>query len=100
MHVPSWILAIVCSFLTGRSITIKYQGETSSRRVLPGGFGQGTGLGGFLFLIKFNGACLRPPIPRPLSGNKAMQVKFVDDASQAASVNLKVSLIMNQVQDR
>ena len=93
MHVPSWMLAIVASYLTGRSMTIKYQGATSSKRDLPGGFGQGTGLGGFLFLIKFNGACLRPPIPRPISKNKAMQVKFVDDASQVASVNLKASLI-------
>ena len=93
MHVPSWLLAIVASYLTGRSMVIKYRGITSSRRHLPGGFGQGTSLGGFLFLIKFNGACLRPPVPRPVSGNKAMQVKFVDDVSQVASVNMKVSLV-------
>ena len=43
--------------------------------------------------MKFNGACLRPPIPRPITQNKGMQVKFVDDASQMASVNLKKSLI-------
>ena len=92
LHVPDWLLAMVASYLTGRSMIIKYGGASSSPRHLPGGFGQGTGLGGFLFLIKFNGACLRPPVPRPVSGNKAIQVKFVDDVSQAASVNLKVSL--------
>ena len=45
-----------------------------------------------LFIIKFNGACLRPPVPRPITGNKGMQLKFVDDSTQAASVNLKKSL--------
>ena len=46
-----------------------------------------------MFIIKFNGACLRPPIPRPVSRNSSMQVKFIDDASQAASINLKKSLM-------
>ena len=32
-------------------------------------------------------------MPRPITGNKAMQVKFVDDISQVASVNMKVSLV-------
>ena len=31
-------------------------------------------------------------MPRPVSGNKAIQVKFVDDVSQAASVSMKTSL--------
>ena len=93
MHVPNWRLAMVASYLTGRSIVNKYGGASSSSRLLFGGFGQGTGLGGFLFLIKFNGSCLRPPLPQPVSGNKAIELKFVDDFSQAASVNMKVSLI-------
>ena len=93
MHVPNWLLALLASYLTGRSMVINYKGVTSSRRILPGGFGQGTSLGGFLFLIKFNGACLRPPVPRPVSGNKALQVKFVDDVSQVASINMKASLV-------
>ena len=45
-----------------------------------------------MFLVKFNGACLRPPIPRPLSGNRAVQFKFIDDSSKVASINLKVSV--------
>ena len=36
---------------------------------------------------------MRPPIPRPLSGNKAIQLKFVDDATKAATINLRKSLI-------
>ena len=51
------------------------------------------GLGVCFFVVQFNGACLRPSIPRPISKNMSMQVKFIDDASQAASINLKLSLI-------
>jgi hypothetical protein len=74
-------------------LILTYQGATSESRSLPGGFGAGTWLGGLLFIIKFNGACLRPPIPQPITMNHGMQVKFIDDASQIASVNLKKSLV-------
>ena len=46
-----------------------------------------------LFISKF----MRPPIPRPITRNKGMQVKYIDDASQMASVNLKKSLIPDTV---
>ena len=92
MHTPKWLLAIICSYLSSRSMVLTYKREVSSPRSLPGGFGQGVWLGGLLFIVKFNGACLRPPIPRPISRNSSMQVKFVDDSSQAASINLKLSL--------
>ena len=52
----------------------------------------GKWLGGLLFIVKFNRACLRPPIPRPISGNKGKQLKYIDDSCQMASVNLKCSL--------
>ena len=73
-------------------MVLKYQEALSTERSLPGGYGAGTWLGGFLFIIKFNGICMRPPIPRPLSGNKAIQLKFVDDASKLATINLRKSL--------
>ena len=73
-------------------MVLTYRQVRSSKTDLPGGFSAGTWLGGLLFIIKFNGACLRPPVPRPLSGNSGMQVKYVDDSTQAASVNLRVSL--------
>ena len=97
MHAPKWLLAVLCSYLTSRSMLLKYQNSISSSRSLPGGFGQGVWLGGMLFIIKFNGACLRPPIPRPVSGNCSMQVKFIDDASQVAAINLKQSLMDDPV---
>jgi hypothetical protein len=92
MHAPPWILATICSYLSGRSMVLTHQGATAAPRDLPGGFGQGTLLGGILFIVKFNGACLRPAIPRPLSGNKVVKVKYIDDSTQVASVNLAVSL--------
>ena len=49
-----------------------------------------------LFIIKFNGACLRPPVPRPISGNKSMQLKYIDDSAKLASINLKCSLAQDQ----
>ena len=48
---------------------------------------------GKCYVMKFNGACLQPTIPRPLTGNTALKVKYIDDATQAASVNLKKSLM-------
>ena len=35
---------------------------------------------------------MRPPIPRPITLNQGMQVKYIDDPYQMASVNLKKSL--------
>ena len=93
MHIPGWLLAVICSYLKERSLILKFYGECSETKNLPGGFSAGTWLGGLLFKVKFNGACLRPPIPRPLTQNKGIQVKFVDDASQIASIDLKKSLI-------
>ena len=100
MHLAPWILSLLCSYLGGRSMVLSYgpggqgnQQARSSTRLLPGGFGAGTFLGGLMFIIKFNGACLRPPIPRPVSGNKSIQLKYIDDSTQAASINLKKSLI-------
>ena len=100
MHLAPWVLSLLCSYLGERSMVLSYgpggQGHKqakSSPRPLPGGFGAGTFLGGILFIVKFNGACLRPPVPRPISGNKAVQFKYIDDSTQAASINLKKSLI-------
>ena len=93
MHTPGWLLALLCSYLSSRTLILQYQKVTSSPpRDLPGGYSAGTQLGGFLFIIKLHGICLRPAIPRP-NGNRAIQYKFVDDASKAASINLKCSLI-------
>ena len=73
-------------------MVLTYRLARSSEKSLPAGFSAGTCLGGLLFVVKFNGACLRPPIPRPVTGNRSIQMKYVDDSSKMASVNLKKSL--------
>ena len=93
MHVPKWTLSLVCSDLRERSCVLINQNAISERKSLPGGFGAGTWLGGLLVIVKFNGACMLPPIPRPITMNHGMQVKYIDDASQMASVNLKKALV-------
>jgi hypothetical protein len=64
MHVPPWLLLILISYLTQRSMVLTYNGATSSPRDLPGSSPQGAFLGIFFFVVKYNGASLRPRIPR------------------------------------
>ena len=85
MHVPGWLLLILISYLTGRSMFMRYKGATSSRKMLPGSSPQGAFLGILLFIIIFNGALLRPAIPRLHSLN----LKYVDDLSMLAAINLR-----------
>ena len=69
---------------------------------MPGGGPQGAYLGGLIFIIKYNGAFLRPPIPRhiqvPVLKSKSEKVKFVDDGTVAVSIDLKGCLIVDPVE--
>ena len=69
---------------------LTFQGQCSSPRDLPAGSPQGAYLGVLIFIIKFNGAFLRPSIPRPalLQDVPSVKVKFIDDGSVAVSVDL------------
>ena len=58
MYTPGWLLAALCSYLSSRSMVLSYQSASSSARSLPAGYRAGTLMGGFLFIIKFNGICL------------------------------------------
>ena len=99
MKVPAWLLKILISYLTERSMVLKFSGAISTPRALPGSAPQGVFLGCFFFMVKFNGSLLRPSVPRPfqkpepLMHSKATSctVKYIDDASQACSVKLKKS---------
>ena len=73
-------------------MVLTYSEARSSERSFPGGFGAGTLLGGLLFIVNMNGACLRPPIPRPLTGNRGSHLKYIDYSLQVASFHLKLSL--------
>ena len=93
MNVPGWLLLILVSYLTERSMFMRYSQCQSSRRFLPGSSPQGTFLGILLFIIVFNGALLRPSIPRPDSLN----LKYIDDLSMLQAVNLKHKLVSDPV---
>ena len=98
MHAPGWLLAILFSYLSGRSMTMTYGKSTSTHRWLPGSTPQGALLGGLIFIVKYNGACLRPRIPRILlSLSQFISVKFVDDHSSAVRINLKLCLSKDPV---
>jgi hypothetical protein len=58
MHMPGWLLLILISYLTERSMYMRYKGSSSSRKLLPGTSPQGAFLGILLFIIIFNGALL------------------------------------------
>ena len=97
MHTPGWLLKIVMSYLSNRAMHLTYNDSTSDLKMLPGGGPQGAYLGGLIFIIKYNGAFLRPPVPRhlsePVTKSKSVKVKFIDDGTVAVSVDLKSSLI-------
>ena len=97
MHTPAWLLRIIFSYLSGRSMFLSYKGAQSKQRQLPGGGPQGAFLGGIIFMLKFNGAFLRPPIPKAIKGpvheSKSKKVKYVDDGTVAVGVNLKKCLV-------
>ena len=97
MKTPSWLLNILVSYLTNPSMVMTYEGVQSSRTDLPAGIPQGAYMGGLIFIIKYNGAFLRPSIPRPIGGpisqSKSEAVKYIDDGTVAVSVDLKSCLV-------
>ena len=94
MHVPGWLLVILISYLTERSMFMRHKGASSFRKLLPGSSPQGAFLGILLFIIIFNGAALRPSIPR----QHALNLKYIDDLSLLVALNLKTVLIDDPVE--
>ena len=62
LNCPGWLIKIVARYLTGRSLTIRWQSKQSRDLPLNSGAGQGMILGLFLFCIIFNGAGPKPSI--------------------------------------
>ena len=102
MHTPSWLLRIIFSYLTDRTMTLTYKGAQSSAKQLHGGTPQGALLGGIIFIIKFNGALIRPAIPRNslLYNVRSETVKYIDDGSAAATVDMKTHLVTDESRPR
>ena len=76
-----------------------FQGTTASEKTLNSGSGQGTLLGGILFIVKFNGLRLRPSIQRPMTKNlNNLHLKYYDDTTAASTINLKKQLCQDPVE--
>ena len=97
MKKPSWLLSILISYLSNRSMVMTHEGAQSDLKLLPAGTPQGAFLGGLIFIIKYNGALLRPSIPCPITGpitkSGSIALKYIDDGTVAVSVDLKSCLI-------
>ena len=95
MKTPPWLLRIVVSYLSSRTMTLTYKGAESGIKELPAGTPQGAFMGGLIFMIKVNGIFLRPSIPRIplLSDASSVTVEYVDDATAASRINLKTYLV-------
>ena len=99
MGVPIWILRILVSYLSDRKLHIRYKGGVSSAADLPGGVGQGTILGMWLFLLKMDlyskggeedtliGKAVTKKTGR--EGMARAKKKWVDDLTEVVSVNLR-----------
>jgi hypothetical protein len=109
--VPGWLIKILISYLSGRSMILRHKGAQSTRHLMPGGSPQGTLLGVLLYLVYVSdigmdtpsmpntsaGAVDLPsvafPPPQPISEQEA-RLKYVDDLSLAESVRLDKKLKM------
>ena len=54
MGVPGWLLQVIVGFSSDREMMVRYKGENTEAKHLPGGGPQGTLLGMLLFLILIN----------------------------------------------
>ena len=100
MNTPAWLLKMIISYLSSRSMNLTYMGAQSTKKLLPGGGPREPILEGS-FMAKYNGTFLRLPIPRPFEGpkikSKAKKVKYIDDGTIAVSIDLKASLVPDPV---
>ena len=111
--VPGWILRILVSYLSKRSMILKYKGKQSMKYLMPGGSPQGTLLGVLLYLVYVNDigidlpsaqpsepgvvdlpSCAFPP-PAAISETEA-RLKFVDDLTVGECVRLDKKLQQNK----
>ena len=115
MKVPPWLLLILISYLTERTMILTYNGTASSPRSLPGSSSQGAFLGLLFFIVKYNGASLRPLIQRInlsqeynakfrtcIRANCHKHIKdthalYIDDLSEAQAIDLKKETIIDPI---
>ena len=109
MGVPAWLLRLVISFLTDRTMVVRYKGETSSVKKLPGGGPQGALLGLLLFLVLINDVGFEDQsnengeiitCKRRVKTYNELHLKYVDDLTLAEAINMKSQMNHIPVQDR
>ena len=107
--VPGWLLKVVMAFLSNRKMVLRYKGELSSLKDLPGGGPQGTLLGLLLFLVYINGTGFENQINNTgelLTSKRNMKIantihlKYVDDLTLAETINLSEKLVVNPTSSR
>ena len=103
MGCPGWLTKILISYLSGRTLQIRWQEKISRKMPLNSGSGQGTIIGLLFFVIIFNGAGPKPLLEKigvaltqtrkkrkPLKPGKK---KWVDDCTLTAHVRLSAQLV-------
>ena len=109
MGVPSWLLKIVISFLTNRRMVVRYKGETSGVKFLPGGGPQGALLGLLLFLVLVNDVGFNDQsnangdiitCKKRVKHFNQLHLKYVDDLALLETVSMKTQLNQVPVQSR
>ena len=108
MGAPSWLLRIVMSFLSNRSMVVRYKGAKSSTKSLPDGGPQGTLLGLLLFLVLINDAGFSDQInnagevitsKKNFKAENKIHLKYVDDMIIGEAIKVKKTLV-NASDDR
>ena len=104
MKCQSWILKILISYLSDKTLILAHNGSSAHPKPLPAGGPQGTLLGGIIFVVKFNGALLRPQIPRAFLSYtkvpKSAHMKYFDDTTAAAKIALKMTSCLTQIKGK
>ena len=105
--VPAWLLRILISYLTERTMVLKYGGAISDPQSLPGGSVQGSLIGILIFIIELSDAGMPVPVqpntpgvvdvislssPLPSVTEEEIRLKYVDDQTQGEVVRLETDL--------
>ena len=98
MGLPAWLLKLVASYLTKRTLVVRYKGKISKEKNMPGGTPAGTLLGVLIFIIQMDKLNTFPLIPSPdLITPPGLRptvtnCKFMDDMTAATAIDLKSNL--------
>ena len=107
--VPGWLLRILASYLTDRSMIVRYKGAQSNPHPLPSGGPQGDVLGMIIFLVEVSDVGMPPPPPLPPDAveedvscvpappppaqtRRELRLKWLDDVTLAESIQLNINL--------